>query len=56
MKKIVEEKVDRNKSIKKSVKNGKSTRDLAKKYGISNKRVWDIANKDAPKKKKGKKC
>jgi Mor family transcriptional regulator len=54
-----EEKSVRNETIKKAISNGASTRDLGVRYGISNKRIWDIANKKAdktpnPKKKKSK--
>jgi transposase len=35
---------DRNDRIKRMIRNGYSTREVAAKFNISNKRVWDIAN------------
>jgi len=45
------EKKTRNKTIKRLIKGGKSTRKVGKAYGISNKRAWDIANRKKTKKK-----
>ena len=51
MKKIsTKPKEERNKNIKRSIKAGSSYRDIGAKYGISGKRIFEIAN--APHKKK----
>ncbi len=40
-----EEKTVRNESIKRAISSGSSTRDVGLRFGISNKRAWDIANR-----------
>lgn len=44
MKKVTEKK-ERNNNIKQSLRAGASTRKLAKRYSVSNKRIWDIGKR-----------